>query len=342
MSPPATPAFTLDRQRFANVLTELYGEPSGIDPAEDETLSQGLARRFMQARRGDAIRGAQDVLVQIDALTEGARILLREPNTTTAAPARVLGTWVLELQNLLPNPQDRSFDGCCTAVERLLAAASDLLPHLRVLQAAEGEDRAIVYRGGPAAIDADALHHLSVGETPAREQLDRHLQALQDHGPEEWLPGAVGTVGAIATLLLTHGAIKAPDRVQIDVYGYDSADAMVLHISSGPARIITSEEIDCQQAVGLTLPQLAQLLLNAINRALGLRQPAVIDAVLARLRTDPDGQPDADGVFFDQIAAAAGDADDGERALTELLQLGAITPSPSLPGRYRLAAESAQ
>jgi hypothetical protein len=337
MTSPATPAFTLDRRRFADVLAELYDTPCGIDSDADETLSQALARRFTQARRGDAIRGPHDVLVQIDALTDGARVLLREPNATPDAPARVLGTWVLELQELVPDPQDRSLEGCCAAIERLLTAASAVLPSLRALQETERHDPPIVYRGGPAAIDSDALHQLSVGQTQAHEQLKRHLQALHVHGPVEWLPGAVGTVDAIATILLNHGAIKAPEGVQIEVCGYDCADAIILYVSSGTGARITSEEIDCQQAVGLTLPQIAQLLLNAINRALGLRQPAVRKAVLALLRGAPDAEQDGDGVSFDEIAAAAGNSVDGDRALTELMQAGAVTPVPSAPGRYRLA-----
>ena len=130
----AVAPFALDRERFARITREEFGELEGIDVNCEDGIGAALSHRFHDAREAGAITGPPGVEVIVYALEDSVIVAVREEELPFELPValRQLATYSFEAKYVV-NFDDESFGEACTAIEELLARASALLPSFEAL-----------------------------------------------------------------------------------------------------------------------------------------------------------------------------------------------------------------
>jgi hypothetical protein len=137
MQTPVCEAFSLDHPKFREHLERVYGEPADLDALpEDGGLPVALAQRLKDARDCDAIRGPQNTVVYAYPLADSLLISVREREDPPDVPLRQIAAHAFDI-NHIARRRDESFAACCSAIEEVLAHATELLPLLRALQTGE-------------------------------------------------------------------------------------------------------------------------------------------------------------------------------------------------------------
>jgi len=134
----AVAPFALDRERFARITREEFGELEGIDAGCEDGVGAALSRRFHDALEAGAISGPPGVEVIVYALEDSVIVAVREEQLTFELPValRQLATYSFETKYVV-NFDDESFSEACAAIEELLARASSLLPSFEALRLGE-------------------------------------------------------------------------------------------------------------------------------------------------------------------------------------------------------------
>lgn len=132
----APAAFALDRRCFARLTEEELGELTGIDPYDEDGIGGALSKRFHDAFYAGAVEGPPGVEVMVYAFGDSVMVAVREDGPTGDWPWRQLATYSFEARYVI-DPNDRTFEEACAAIEALLESASALLPSFEAMRRAE-------------------------------------------------------------------------------------------------------------------------------------------------------------------------------------------------------------
>jgi len=137
--------FRLDRERLTAKMLDDYGEPVGID-AFGESDPERIAQATRYATDGGAVACPAEITMIVDALPSVAAAVilsLCESHEVRAyqgmqrrtdaglSNERQVSLWSLETEHLIG--EDAGFQGFCSAVERVCAEATNLLPSFRAM-----------------------------------------------------------------------------------------------------------------------------------------------------------------------------------------------------------------
>jgi hypothetical protein len=138
MIPTTAERFTLDREALREHLEHEYGDDTdlGISTFDGTPVgSKAIAAAYDAAWEAGAIGGIDDLEAFVYDVDDGVLISVREEGALPAL--RQVATPSIEAKRLIDEGTPDTFDGMVTVLRELLDRASELVPALRLLQAAE-------------------------------------------------------------------------------------------------------------------------------------------------------------------------------------------------------------
>lgn len=194
-------AFRLDREQLRSYITNEYETDPRLHLSESRRLARAIHDRVRDAHDSGAISGPDNVELVTYDRDESLLIAVREDHVDPLGPAykRQIATYPIEADRLSDGATTDT--ACFEAIEAVLARADQLVPMLRLLQHAEGNDAAS-RREREQADDARALGHIR-----GRTRSGRFAACIYNWDEKRWQAALTRLRAAGHTIVWTAGFV---------------------------------------------------------------------------------------------------------------------------------------